>query len=73
MNNINNVKAIIKFAEVYNNSSDKEKEKLPNIVKLLNTRWLNIAFETIQQKLSSDEIEIFNYFIEFVEDQRKVV
>lgn len=73
LNNINNVKAIIKFAEVYNSCSDKEKEKLPNIVKLLNTRWLRIAFETIQQKLSSDEIEIFNSFIEFVEEQRKIV
>lgn len=72
MNNINNVKAIIKFAEVYNECSDKEKEKLPNIVKLLNTRWLRIAFETIQQKLTDDEIELFNYFIEFVEEQRKV-
>ncbi len=71
MSNINNVKAIIKFAEVYYNCSEKEKEKLPNIIKLLNTRWLHIAFETIKQKLSREEIDIFNYFIEFVEEQRK--
>ena len=71
INNINNVKAIISFAELYHNCSEDEKDKLPDVVKLLNTRWLRIAFESIQQKLTNDEIEIFNYFIEFIEEQRK--
>jgi hypothetical protein len=71
LNNIVNVKAVITYANFYNDLPDEELEKLPDIVKLLNTRWLKIAFETVQQKLSSNEIEVFNHFIDLVEEKRK--
>ena len=45
-------------------------EKIPNPVKLLNTRWLKIAFETAQFKLDQEEIEKFNSFIDQIERQR---
>ena len=71
LNNIINVKAVITYAKFYNDLTDEEIEKLPDVVKLLNTRWLKIAFETIQQKLTSEEIAVFNHFIDLVEEKRK--
>ncbi len=62
LNNIINVKAVITYANFYNDLTDEEIEKLPDVVKLLNTRWLKIAFETVQQKLTSEEIDVFNSF-----------
>ena len=71
LNNIINVKAVIKYANFYNDLTEEEIEKLPDIVKLLNTRWLKIAFETVQQKLNSEEIKVFNHFIDLVDEKRK--
>ena len=70
LNNLLNVKATIAFSEIYNNAEENEIEKIPDPIKTLNTRWLKIAFETVQVKLNSEEIEKFNSFIEFIERQR---
>ncbi|MBK8944200.1 MAG: hypothetical protein IPM32_02915 [Ignavibacteriae bacterium] len=51
--------------------SDKQVE-LPDVVKLLNTRWLKIAFETVQNKLTDEEKNNFNELISFIEQKRNV-
>lgn len=71
LNNIINVKAIITYANFYNDLTVEEIEKSPDLVKLLNTRWLKIAFDTVQQKLTLEEIEVFHHFIDLVEEKRK--
>ncbi len=70
LNNLINIKAVTTFADIYFNSSDEERDQLPNAIKLLNVRWLRIAYDTIQQKLSIEEREHFNFFIEFIENKR---
>ncbi len=51
--------------------SDKQIE-LPDVVKLLNTRWLKIAYETVFKKLTEEEKNNFNQLIEFIEQKRNV-
>ena len=51
--------------------SDKQIE-LPDVVKLLNTRWLKIAYETVFKKLTEEEKNNLNQLIEFIEQKRNV-
>lgn len=67
LNHLTNIKAMLALANLYKES----KEDNVDTIKLLNTRWMKIAFETIQQKLTPEEKEEFNSFINFVEDERK--
>lgn len=73
LNNIINIKAVITYANLFNDLSDEDIEKTPDVIKLLNTRWLKIAFETVQQKLTYEEIEVFNHFIALVDEKRKII
>jgi hypothetical protein len=71
LNNLTNIRATVAFADLYFTSSEKELEQFPDVIRLLNTRWLKIAFETIQHSLSIEEVEQFNHFIQFIENKRK--
>lgn len=70
LNNLSNIRATVALAKLHFNNSEKL-EYLPDAVKLLNIRWLRIAFDTIQQKLSDEETEIFSDFIKLIEEKRK--
>lgn len=52
-------------------ASDKQIE-MPDVVKLLNTRWLKIAYETVYKKLTDEEKNNFNQLIAFIEQKRNV-
>jgi hypothetical protein len=70
LNNFINIKAAISLAELYLKNYDKEIQ-LPDVIKEINTRWLRIAFESARQSFSYEEIEIFEHFVEFVEESRR--
>jgi len=71
LDNSTNIKAAIALSEILFANTEDEDESLSTVIKLLNTRWLKIAFETIQQNLSEDEIESIKNLIEFIHDKRK--
>lgn len=71
LNNLVNIKAAISLANIFKNNNEENKMKLPNVIKLLNTRWLKIAFETAKQKLTDEEINLFNNFITEIEEIRE--
>jgi len=71
LNHIINVKAAIALTQIIMSEAEKGVE-LPDVVKKINTRWLKIAFETVRQKLSIDELKQFYDFLEFVEENRNV-
>lgn len=79
LENILNVKSTIYLSGIIlsidenNQELDSDKQvELPDVVRLLNTRWLKIAFETVQSKLSEEEKNNFNDLISFIEQKRKV-
>lgn len=79
LENILNVKSTIYLSGIIlsldenNQELDSDKQvELPDVVRLLNTRWLKIAFETIQNKLTEEEKNNFNELISFIEQKRKV-
>ncbi|MCB0730991.1 MAG: hypothetical protein KDC88_08160, partial [Ignavibacteriae bacterium] len=71
LSNLTNIKSAIALSELITNASEDEIPKLPDVVKSINTRWLRIAFETIQQKLDEEEIQHFNNLLNFIEEKRK--
>ncbi|MFZ1289995.1 MAG: hypothetical protein WAR79_07885 [Melioribacteraceae bacterium] len=79
LENILNIKSTIYLSGIIlsidenNQTLDTDKQvELPDVVKLLNTRWLKIAFETVLNKLSDEEKNNFNELVSFIEEKRKV-
>lgn len=71
LNNLINVKAALALANLLISNKEEDNE-LPDVVNGINTRWLKIAFESIQKKISSEESQQLIHFIEFIEESRKV-
>jgi len=65
-----NLKAAIGLAGIVLCVEENDKIDFSNVIKSLNTRWLKIAYETVQQKLSNEEQTSFNDLISFVESKR---
>lgn len=70
LTNTINIKAAIALEKIISNHSDDEYKYLEDVVKSLNTRWLRIAFDTIQKNLSHDEKVSMNNLIAFIEEKR---
>ncbi len=77
LENILNLKAAIYLSGIVtrivdqNLLLDEDKQiDTPDVVKLLNTRWLMIAFDSISNKLDADEKASFNQLIDFIESKR---
>lgn len=66
-----NTKAMLALAKLFTEYENEGSDYLSDTIRLLNTRWLRIAFETIQQKISSEEKDVFNNFIDLIEERRK--
>ena len=73
-NKINNevsIKAVIKFSEIVKANKNNLSDEIIDSLKLLNTRWVRIAFDSVQSKLKKKEVNAFNYLIDFVESLRE--
>ena len=70
MPNIISMKAVIKFSEITlrddrNFKSDFEAD-IVYAVKNTNLRWLNIAFDSVEEEITNEEKEQFNKFMSFI-------
>jgi len=70
MPNIISIRAVIKFSEITlrddrNFKSDFEADIVYSI-KNTNLRWLNIAFDSVEEELTNEEKEQFNKFMSFI-------
>ncbi len=70
INNLINIKAAIAFSEKIPKKKSNIPEEISEGCKAINTRWLKIAFETIQTKLKKKEITAFYKLIGFIEANR---
>lgn len=70
INNIVNIKAAIAFSEKIPKKKSNIPEEFSEGCKSINTRWLKIAFETVQTKLKKKEITAFYKLIGFIEANR---
>ena len=70
VNNIVNIKAAIAFSEKIPKKKSNIPEEISEGCKSINTRWLKIAFETVQTKLKKKEITAFYKLIGFIEANR---
>lgn len=71
LSNLTNIKSAIALSELISKANDDELEKFPDFVKTINTRWLRIAFESVEQKLEKEEIQYFNSLLQFIEEKRR--
>ncbi len=67
LNYIINVKAAVAFSQKLPKKKNKTPEDIAEGCKTINTRWLKIAFETVQTKLKKKEITAFYKLIGFIE------
>lgn len=70
LSNIININAALALNDLFEYGEDNI-ENFPNVVKNLNTRWLRIAFETAQFKLTDENQNKFKSFIKSIDDQRQ--
>ena len=68
--NVININAALALNDLFEYGDDNI-ENFPNVVKNLNTRWLRIAFETAQFKLTDEDQNKFKSFIKSIDDQRQ--
>lgn len=71
LNNLINIKAVIALADLINNTPEEESEIELETIKSLNLRWLNIALETVTNKLSDEEKDTINNFLQTILNKRK--
>lgn len=71
INNEINIKAVIKFSEIVKEKKNDLSDEIIDSLKLLNTRWVRIAFDSVQSKLKKKEVNSINYLIDFVSSLRE--
>ncbi len=70
IDNILNLKSAIAIAGIVLCVEDCDEIELPDIEKSINTRWLKIAYETVQQKLTAEEQKSVNDLLNYIEEKR---
>lgn len=70
IDNVINLKSSVALAGLVLSIEDNDEVELPDVEKSLNTRWLKIAFETVQQKLSAEEQKQFKDLLNYIEEKR---
>jgi len=70
INNEVNIKAVIRFSEIVKSQKNNLSEEILDSLKLLNTRWIRIAYDSIETKLKKKEINSFNYLVNFIDKIR---
>lgn len=70
LNHFTNIKALLALAQLYFAIQDENTKEFPDVIKLLNTRWLRITFETTQKNLSEEEKSQFNNFLNIISEKR---
>ncbi len=71
LNNLTNIKAAICLAELVFEETENKFEDIDFLIKKLNTRWLRIAYETVLNKITTNEKTSFAKIVEFVEEKRR--
>lgn len=70
IDNLINLKSAISIAGIVLCVEEGDEIELPDVEKSLNTRWLKIAYETIQQKLTTEEQKSFQDLLNYIEEKR---
>lgn len=70
LNNLVNIKAAVKFAEIVLPNPESFKEDILIAIRTINTRWLKIAFNVAANELSENEVVLFNKLIDFIDNHR---
>ena len=72
LHNIINIHAASKFAQIVFQDPEKWEEELDFAVKNVNTRWLSIAYDVVQDDMNQKEIDAFNQLIDYVKEKRSL-
>lgn len=70
ISNMVNLKAAIAIAGIILSVEENEELDLPDVSRSLNTRWLSIAYETVQNKLSNEEQKSYNDLLNYIEEKK---
>ncbi|MEE9431287.1 MAG: hypothetical protein V3V16_09615 [Melioribacteraceae bacterium] len=71
INNEVNIKAIVKFSGIVKEQKKNMSKEILDSLKLLNTRWIRIAYDSVESKLKKKEINAYNYLLNFVDTIRE--
>ncbi|MCX6149997.1 MAG: hypothetical protein NTX22_05690 [Ignavibacteriales bacterium] len=71
IHNLVNVKAVIKFSQLVMINVEEYESELQSAIRTLNTRWLNIAIESVRSDLTELETAEFGKIITYVILRRK--